>query len=789
MAESDTNSASATLIGNDDGSDAAPRLCHDCKRINLSVDKFLIGNRGANNGSDDAADVVEATGKIRLASGNAKRVLGNVRILRERCKICRLCELAWRAIGRYSGADAVGESADVFLTWEVDGRQRVPESDRLVNRTRRIRLMWTELSGKEENVYLVFVARAGPHMLNSDAYATKATHTHFLGRGPSENKERQALMKSWVDLCVDKHGPDCQNKHGGSSEFTKLLNSTYFGVIDVVDMQLKRLPVNKGVPERYVALSYVWGKRPAGLDPYITKRENVMRHIQHGGLEKEWDKLPRTIQDSILLVSRLGERYIWIDSLCIVQDEDADWAVESKKMAGVYSGAVCTIAATASESGDGGCYRDRDTLALQPVEIGVVGGGSGLEVVYLQCDDVFDFERCVDRAPLNRRGWVFQEWLLSRRILHFGARIVYWECRQRSATEVNPQGYVYKKYPDDFVDNYTPTLSGIYTRDQMEEAERQARGASWSGEESIRLRPPPPVGNPDDDKADRVVSWVDGRRLWKDIRKRSSDSWVDDGDDGAGNSNSGFRAALDLLLAGRASRVRHGRHGQLQPQLVRNRRDVRPRGAHLCQGQAGGHVGHLARGAEGNGTHLPGWLVGGDPPDGSALVRDPRRERRQEADDDDALSVVVVIVSSSLFVSVASPRGNPDSHLPHLVVGVAARRRRHRPRPGQFGRWVAGQVRPGLGPRPARVGRRSQPRRVGNPAAGDAGHTGASVQGAAEEAAGQVVADLGARWRVRIMAPSSVCGLVLPRPRGRSGGCGRRRRQQTISPRLSKDYK
>lgn len=67
-------------------------------------------------------------------------------------------------------------------------------------------------------------------------------------------------MKSWIDFCVEKHGPSCQNKHGKSSEFNELISGTYFGVIDVIDTQLKRLPIVDGKPERYVALSYVWGK-------------------------------------------------------------------------------------------------------------------------------------------------------------------------------------------------------------------------------------------------------------------------------------------------------------------------------------------------------------------------------------------------------------------------------------------------------------------------------------------------------------------------------------------------
>jgi hypothetical protein len=351
MAESD--SLSATLIGTEDRSDA-PRLCLTCTKIDLSVDKFVISSQAGNSGSPDGAGTAaEAAGRVRLTSGNVKRALDRVGKVYDRRHICRLCELAWGAVERYSGANAVDSNAEIFLTWEVDGRQRTPQTDRLVNRTRRIRLTWQERSGKEETVYLVFVAPTGARRLNSDAYATKATDTHFLGRGLFDTREKQALMKSWIDLCVEKHGPDCQNKHGRSSEFRKLVASTYFGVIDVVDMQLKPLPIVNGRPERYVALSYVWGTQPPGQKPYTTTRANVMVHIQHGGLEKAWDKVPRTLQDTILLVSRLGERYVWIDSLCIVQDSNSSWELNAKSMHLVYGNAHFTICAADGDAETG----------------------------------------------------------------------------------------------------------------------------------------------------------------------------------------------------------------------------------------------------------------------------------------------------------------------------------------------------------------------------------------------------------------------------------------------------
>ncbi|GAB1316997.1 hypothetical protein MFIFM68171_07207 [Madurella fahalii] len=468
MAESDSNSGSVTLIETDDRRDAAPRLCQDCRKIDLSIDKFLIGSRAPTAGRMTQRRWWKRRGKYAWPR----------EVPRKCSALCAHFTRGARSVvcanspGERLDATAVDELAQVFLTWEVDGRQRAPGTNRLVNRTRRIRLTWTELSGKEENVYLVFVARASAHMLNSDAYATKATHTHFLGRGSSETKERQALMKSWVDLCVDKHGPDCQNKHGGSSEFKKLLNSTYFGVIDVVDMQLKRLPVTNDVPERYVALSY------------------------HGGLEKEWDKLPRTIQDSILLVSRLGERYIWIDSLCIVQDSNSSWELNAKAMHLVYGNAHFTICAADGDAETGlraidpvlrtsepGSLRSSGgrTVSMPassslpsasrsrhrssspfPLGVGINGSSptmsksahfplsqaaaelrkqqraadaanhpplAAMRLPGIQLLVTRPAEAVIQDSPWNQRGWTFQERLLSRRCLIFAEGHVYFQCR------------------------------------------------------------------------------------------------------------------------------------------------------------------------------------------------------------------------------------------------------------------------------------------------------------------------------------------------------------------------
>jgi hypothetical protein len=100
--------------------------------------------------------------------------------------------------------------------------------------------------------------------------------------------------------------------------------------------------------EPYLALSYCLGK---GL-PLTTIRANLKKHMQEGGIP--FSEVPRTLQDAFFLVRYLGFRYIWVDCICIVQDDKADWQREAARMGDIYSNAYLTIAATrASHCGQG----------------------------------------------------------------------------------------------------------------------------------------------------------------------------------------------------------------------------------------------------------------------------------------------------------------------------------------------------------------------------------------------------------------------------------------------------
>jgi hypothetical protein len=112
-----------------------------------------------------------------------------------------------------------------------------------------------------------------------------------------------------------------------------------------------RLWTTNGATGLYLALSYCWGK----VEVVGTLKENVQGFHD----ELPWDDLPQTIKDAITATKRLGIRYLWVDALCIVQDDHDDWAAEAKRMSNVYKLSLCTIAATGSTHANSGLFQPR----------------------------------------------------------------------------------------------------------------------------------------------------------------------------------------------------------------------------------------------------------------------------------------------------------------------------------------------------------------------------------------------------------------------------------------------
>jgi hypothetical protein len=178
-----------------------------------------------------------------------------------------------------------------------------------------------------------------------------------------------------------------------------------------------------------MTLSHCWGTLPI-----FTLTEKTRQQLMDGILTSE---LPKTFADVVFVAHRLGISFLWIDSLCIMQDSLGDWEQEASIMADVYRGSLCNIAATGSSHANEGCLYERQ----RPIEPCVITTGwedvPNVEVIIY---DPYIFTRIFENDPLRQRAWVVQELLLAPRALHLGKRQMIWECYESTLCEMYPDG-------------------------------------------------------------------------------------------------------------------------------------------------------------------------------------------------------------------------------------------------------------------------------------------------------------------------------------------------------------
>jgi hypothetical protein len=145
-----------------------------------------------------------------------------------------------------------------------------------------------------------------------------------------------------------------------------------------------------------------------------------------------WNELSETFQNAIVITEKLGLRYLWIDSLCIIQDNLLDWEIESKNMADIYEGSMLTIAAAKAQDNKAGCFtKGPESKKIIPSHH---HSNKLFEVWHKQCPEHFGFSDPGIRAGadfglyLFERAWTLQEELLARRVLYYTEGEVVWQC-------------------------------------------------------------------------------------------------------------------------------------------------------------------------------------------------------------------------------------------------------------------------------------------------------------------------------------------------------------------------
>ncbi|KAF2680845.1 HET-domain-containing protein, partial [Lentithecium fluviatile CBS 122367] len=222
---------------------------------------------------------------------------------------------------------------------------------------------------------------------------------------------------AWLDGCTKRH-LQCQYVNTGYQP-PRLLDLSG----DNPRLQTTRNGNNEGTPQPYATLSHCWGKNPSFLTLTASNIEQFSKGIP-------LQDLPRTFQDAVELCKRLHIWYIWIDSLCIIQSGEGssrDWLHHVTEMGQIYNFCIVNIAATHAEDAHAGLYAQRSPENIRPAVIAHQSSHRLFEEQYLLAHLGMDSFGYHD-SPLGRRGWVFQERLLSPRILHFAQEQVFWEC-------------------------------------------------------------------------------------------------------------------------------------------------------------------------------------------------------------------------------------------------------------------------------------------------------------------------------------------------------------------------
>lgn len=244
------------------------------------------------------------------------------------------------------------------------------------------------------------------------------------------------IAKQWLEDCSFNH-MKCSATEGASAipKPTYLLDVTVKGPkgapgIKLVDGQFLD-PFTE-----YVTLSHCWG---ISRDPNMKRirlHKKTLQALRQGVANSS---LPKTFSDAAVATTRLGYKYLWIDALCIMHDNEKLVLEEIRNLHQTYGEATLNLAATGATDDSAGLFFNRNVLALQPAIVEVADGfGIGSGCYKILRSSVWD--DLVDCSPLAQRSWCFTERCLSKRTLHFTRNELLWECQQMCCSEVFPKG-------------------------------------------------------------------------------------------------------------------------------------------------------------------------------------------------------------------------------------------------------------------------------------------------------------------------------------------------------------
>ena len=258
------------------------------------------------------------------------------------------------------------------------------------------------------------------------------------------------LARTWLTKCLLEHSecpPDLALQAWHPTRLLHIKDNNPLSIHLVTGDKIPKLA-------KYFTLSHCWGK-----NQIIRLLQNNIEQFKQ---TVPVNQLSTTFRECMEFASSTEIQYVWIDSLCIIQDSGTDKQEQFPLMSKVYPCAICNIAANNSSDGSGGLFRPREVCSVMPLYLAIDDMESLVNRPKKSVKSFFKksfkpfssttmgfyvligngelWRTEILGAPLSKRAWVFQEYLLARRTIHFGANQLFFECCRDKYCETYASG-------------------------------------------------------------------------------------------------------------------------------------------------------------------------------------------------------------------------------------------------------------------------------------------------------------------------------------------------------------
>lgn len=278
----------------------------------------------------------------------------------------------------------------------------------------------------ESEFSLILAPKASPAALNEDIIG------RYFGGDPSSDLHYETA-RNWIQAC-STHSK-CNETVSGSTRIDPYFSPLPTRVIEVTregGHQRLYLRNTEGLHGAYITLTHRWN---SGTELCKTTTENYEERL----LGSAFGGLPQLFWDALVITEKLDIKYIWIDSICIIQkgDDYADWGREAPKMAQYYQFSIFTLAGTAEDMSNGILHQQPEditpwvsNLVRLPYRDKMNTLAGHFYVYRRRMSLVDEYISQVRSSILFKRGWILQEWLLSKRLLWYTPQGLFYECQQ-----------------------------------------------------------------------------------------------------------------------------------------------------------------------------------------------------------------------------------------------------------------------------------------------------------------------------------------------------------------------